>query len=73
MSNGKVMIICLIIGLIKKMLLNEILPIKILLSSLHKTSQYFTKLYNRFGENVKVELDLSYYAKKGRSKRSNRS
>ena len=28
-------------------------------------SQYFPKPYNRFGVNVKVELDLSSYATKG--------
>ena len=27
-------------------------------------SQYFPKLYKRFGENVKVELDLFYYVTK---------
>ena len=27
-------------------------------------TQYFCKLYERSGENVKVELDLSTYAKR---------
>ena len=40
MSNGKVMIIILIAGLMK----NE-----------YKMSQYFPKLYNRFDGNVNVE------------------
>ena len=46
--NGKVIIIHLIAGLIKKIL--------------HNMSQYFPKPYNRFGGNVKAELDLSNYA-----------
>ena len=29
---------------------------------LYKMSQYFPKLYGRFGRNVKAELDLSNYA-----------
>ena len=49
MSNGKVMIILLIAGLMK----NE-----------YKMSQYFPKLYNRFDGNVNVEWDLSNYATK---------
>ena len=48
--NGKVIIIYLIAGLIKKIL--------------HKMSQYFPKPYNHFGGNVKAELDLSNYATK---------
>ena len=52
MSNVKVMIICLLAGLIKK--------------TLYKIRhRRFPKLYNRFGGNVKVELDLSNYARKG--------
>ena len=50
MSNGKAMIIDLIAGLIKKIL--------------HKMSQYFPKPYDRFGRNVKTELDLFNYATK---------
>ena len=45
MSNGKVMIIYSIIGLIKK--------------TLYKMSQYFSEPYKTFRGNVKVELDLS--------------
>ena len=59
MSNGRVMIISLIVGLIKKMLLNNILLNKVLLNPLYKMSQHFPKLYDRFNENVKVKLDLS--------------
>ena len=44
MSNGKVMKIHLIAGLIKE--------------KLYKISQYFPKPCNCFGRNVKVELDL---------------
>ena len=29
-----------------------------------RISQYFSKSYERFGENIKVELDLSSYATK---------
>ena len=50
MSNGKVMTIQLIAGLMKK--------------TLCKMSQYFPKPYDRFGKNVKVEFDLSSYATK---------
>ena len=48
MSNGKAMIILLIVGSIKK--------------TLYRLSQYFPKPINRFGGNVKVDLDLSNYA-----------
>ena len=57
MSHGKVMIIRLIAGEIKRIL--------------HKMSQYFSKPYDRFGGNVKVKLDLSNYTTK-RFKKSNR-
>ena len=50
MSNGKDVIILLIVGLIKKIL--------------YKMSPYFPKPYRSFGGNVKVELDLSSYATK---------
>ena len=50
MSNGKAMIIRLIVRLIKK--------------TLYKMSQYFPKPSDRFGGNIKVELDLSNYATK---------
>ena len=50
MSNGKPMIILLIVDLIKKIL--------------YKMSQYFPKPYRSFEGNVKVGLDLSSYATK---------
>ena len=50
MSNGKAVIIFLIVGFIK--------------NTLWKMSSHFTKPYKRFGGNVKVELDLSNYTKK---------
>ena len=49
MSNGRDMIILLILGLIKK--------------TLYKMSQYFPP-YRSSGGNIKVELDLSSYATK---------
>ena len=48
------MIILLIVGLIKK--------------RLYKMAQCFPKPYKSFGGNVKVELDLSSYAKKAELK-----
>ena len=48
------MIIRLVVVQIGKMLLNEI-P----LNTLYEMNQYFPKPYDRFGGNVKVELDLS--------------
>ena len=50
MSNGKAMIIYLIVGLIKR--------------TLYKMSQYFPRPYGAFGENVKIKLDLSSYTTK---------
>ena len=50
MSNGKEMIIYLIVGLIKKML--------------HKNEPYFHKPYKPFGGNINVKVDLSNYATK---------
>ena len=44
MSNGKVMIIILLVGEIK--------------CTLHKMSQYFPKPYIHFGRNVEVQLNL---------------
>ena len=49
MSNGKDMIIHLIVGLIKK--------------TLYKISQYFPP-YRSSGGDIKVELDLSSYGTK---------
>ena len=45
MLNGKVMIIHLIVGLIKK--------------TLYKMSQYFPKPYEPFGGDINVKVDLS--------------
>ena len=50
MLNGKVMIIYLIVGLIKKIL--------------YKMSQYFPKPYKPFGGDINVKADLSNYATK---------
>ena len=50
MPNGKVKKICLVIGLIKKILL-------------HKTN-YFRKLHTRSETKIKFELDLSNYETK---------
>ena len=50
MLNGKVMIIRLIVGLIKKIL--------------YKISQYFPKPYEPFGGDINVKVDLSNYATK---------
>ena len=52
-SNGKVKIINLTVGLIKKVQYRYIF---------NKTSQYFPKLFQ--SGNVKTELDLSNYAQK---------
>ena len=59
MSNGKVMIIHLIAGLIKRFsvtLLNEI--------PLYKMSQYFREPYEPFVGDMNVKVDLSNYATK---------
>ena len=50
MSNGKVMIVHLIAGLIKM--------------TLYKMSQYFPKLYEPFDGDINVKVDLSNYATK---------
>ena len=50
MSNGKVTVILLIIGLIKK--------------TLYKNDSYFPKSLRSYGENIKVKIDLSNYATK---------
>ena len=55
MSNGKGIIIHLIVELIKK-ILNEILSLQM--------SQYFSKLFKCFGRNINVKVDLSSYATK---------
>ena len=48
--NGKVMIIHLMAGLIKK--------------TLHKMSQYFPKTYEPFGGDINVKFGLSIYTTK---------
>ena len=50
MSNGKDVIIHLIVGLIKRPCI--------------KTSQYFPKPFRSFGGNINVKVDLSNYATK---------
>ena len=50
MSNGRVIIILLIVGLIKK--------------TLYKMSQYFPKPYEPFGRDINVTVNLSNYATK---------
>ena len=57
MVNGKVVIIRLIVGLIKKILL-------------HKMS-YFPKPYSHNKSKIKVELDFSNYAMKSEFKKAN--
>ena len=50
MSNGKDMLIHLIVGLIKRPCI--------------KMSQYFPKLFRNLRENINVKVDLSNYARK---------
>ena len=59
MSNGKDIIIHLIVGLIKK-ILNKFLCIKM--------SQYFPKPFRCFGGNINVKVDISNYATKADTK-----
>ena len=54
MSNGKVMIINLIVGLKKRFCM----------ILLYKISQYFPKPYEPFGGDINVKIDLSNYATK---------
>ena len=65
MSNGKAMIIDLIIGLIKKIWCdyNYWLQFHFI-----KMSQYFPKRYDSFGEDINVKVDLSNYATKANIK-----
>ena len=56
MSNGKIVIVHLITGLIKKTQCNSIDCIKM--------SQYFSKPYKPFGGDINVKVDLSSYATK---------
>ena len=59
MSNGKVMIIHLIVGLIEKILLHEM--------------SYFSESYIHIKIKIKVELDLCNYARKSDLKEHNGS
>ena len=63
MSNGKVMIIHSIVGLIKKIQCDSNVCLK---HDFHliKTSQYFPKPYEAFGGDINVKVDLSNYATK---------
>ena len=60
MSNGKVMIIHLIVGLIKKD------SVWFYWLQLHciKMSQYFPKPYEPFGRDINVKVDIPNYATK---------
>ena len=58
MSNGKVMIIHLIAGLIKK----DLVWFDQLQFHCIKMSKYFPKLYEPFGGDINVKVDLSNYA-----------
>ena len=60
MSNGKDMTVHLIVGSIKKTL-NEIPRMQF---HCIKMSQYFSKPFRSFGQNVNVKFDLSNYATK---------
>ena len=60
MSNGKAVIIHLIVGLIKKILQKGTYE-----------SQYFPKPYEPFEGDINVKVDLSNYATKTDLKRSN--
>ena len=53
-SNGKGIIIVLLVGLIKK----------IYLQATYRISQYFSKPFKNFGGNINVKVDLSNYATK---------
>ena len=69
MSNGKDIIIHLIVALIKKML-NEIISNEIFWRQFHctKMRQYFPKPYEPFGRDINVKVDFSNYATKADSK-----
>ena len=58
MSNGNVMIVHLIAGLIKKTSQISVIP------SYSKMSQYFPKPYEPFGGDINVKVDMSVYATK---------
>ena len=58
MSNGKVMIVHLIVGVIKKDLTKWVWFYRI------KMSQYFPRSYKPFAGDINVKVDLSNYATK---------
>ena len=67
MSNGKDMIMVLIVGLIKKTWCNNIIRAQKTLdaSKRIKMSQFFPKPFNlHFGDSIKVNIDLSNFATK---------
>ena len=66
MSNGKVIIIHLIVGLIKKTWCDSIVRVLKTLVALQrvKMSKFFPKSFRGFGRNINVQLDLSNYATK---------
>ena len=66
MSNGKVIIIHWIVGLIKKTWCDSIVRVLKTLVALQrvKMSKFFPKSFRGFGRNITVQLDLSNYATK---------
>ena len=66
MLNGRVMIIHLIAGLIKKTLCDSIVRVSKTLVAFQriKMSKYFPKPFRSFGRNINVKVDLSNYATK---------
>ena len=72
MSNGKVIIVYLIVGLIKKIWCDSNVCLKTRFSSdvfktrfhLIKMSQYFSKPYEAFCGDIDAKVDLSNYATK---------
>ena len=64
MSNGKVMIIGLIAGLIKRRFGVILLKFNWMQFHCIKTSKYYPKSYKPFSRGIKVEVDLSNYATK---------
>ena len=69
MSNGKDMIIHSVAGLMKKMLM------KFCWMQFHciKMSQYFPELYEPFGADINVKVDLSNFAAKSDLKKCSRN
>ena len=64
MSNGKVMIIGLIAGLIKRRFGVILLKFNWMQFHCIKMSKYYPKPYKPFSRGIKVEVDLSNYATK---------